>query len=100
MACHPEKGRIQSFRVNYLSEVKIGEVCFNFDELRTKLNRAQRYMWGVNIRETDQFLEQVEFTIKVEAGEEHILRRLQREKRTGRVEKADRTHYRFFAEVL
>jgi hypothetical protein len=44
-------------------------------------------------------LEHVEFIIKIEDGEEHIVRRLHREKRIGTVEKIDDYTYRFKADV-
>ena len=39
------------------------------------------------------------YTVRVEANEEHIVKRLEREKRTGRVEKIDKHTYRFCADV-
>jgi len=41
----------------------------------------------------------VEMTVYVGEGEEHIPRRLDREKRGGRVEQLDANHWRFTAEV-
>jgi hypothetical protein len=41
----------------------------------------------------------VEFTIKVEEGEGYIVKRLEREKRIGTVEKLDEHTYRFSADV-
>lgn len=89
--------KIQSFRVDYLSDVKTGGACSSFDGLRAKLEDAQRYMWGVNCRQDEKRLEYVAFTIRADRGEEHIVRRLYREKRIGRVEQVDETHYRFCA---
>ena len=74
-------------------------MCSCFDELRAKLDHSMQYMWGVNCRRDEKRLEHVAFTVRVGAGEEHILRRLQREKRMGSVEKVDDTHYRFSADV-
>ncbi|MDY5577621.1 MAG: WYL domain-containing protein [Lachnospiraceae bacterium] len=99
LAYHPECREIKSFRIDYLSNVKIGDVCQRFDELRTKLTHAQQFMWGVNCKKNDKYLEHVEFTVKAGIGEEYIVHRLQREKRVGTVEKIDETHYRFLADV-
>ena len=41
----------------------------------------------------------MEFTVRVEDFEEHIVRRLEREKRIGTVEKLDAHTYRFSADV-
>jgi hypothetical protein len=43
--------------------------------------------------------EHVEFTVRVDKGEEFILRRLEREKRVGTVEKLGAGAYRFSADV-
>ena len=59
-------------------------------------------MWGVSPRRTrqgEEYIEHVEFDVRVESGEEHIIRRLNREKRVGRVEKIDGNTYRFYADV-
>jgi hypothetical protein len=44
-------------------------------------------------------LEHVEFTIKVAEHEDFIVRRLEREKRIGHIEKLDEYTYRFTADV-
>lgn len=99
LAYYPQDRRIRAFRLDYLYDIKIGEVCAYFDELRAKIDHLQQYMWGVVCRENADRTEHVEFTIRVNPGEEHIIGRLHREKRIGIVEKADGTHYRFRADV-
>ena len=99
LAYQPQCKQIKAFRVDYLSDVKAGDVCPRFDELRDRLRQAEPYMWGVNCRKSRNHLERVEFTVRVEAGEEYIVNRLQREKRIGTVERIDDTHYRFQADV-
>jgi hypothetical protein len=62
----------------------------------------QSKMWGVSINRCGlgkESLERVEFTVKVEENEEFIIRRLERERRVGTVEKLDESTYRFYAEV-
>ena len=93
---------ITSYRLDYLSNVKIGEICENFDELRARLDDMQTKMWGVNTRQNaykQEHLEHVEFTITVADNEEYIVRRLYREKRIGNVEKIDDHTYKFSAEI-
>ena len=82
--------------------MKIEEITPRFDELRAMLDEMESKMWGVGCRGSlsrEERLEHVEFTIKIEEGEEHIVRRLQREKRIGTVEKIDDFTYRFMADV-
>ena len=99
LAYDTRAGIIKAFRIDYLSDVKIGNVRADFDRLRGELDRRQKHMWGVNCKNSEKYLEHVEFTVEVLPGEEHIIRRLHREKRVGTVEKIDETHYRFFADV-
>lgn len=102
IAYQPDFNCIKSFRIDYLSNVKIEEPTPRFDELRKILDDMETKIWGVACGRSlsrPERLEHVEFTIKIEAGEEHIVRRLQREKRIGTVEKIDSFTYRFKADV-
>ncbi|MBQ8696190.1 MAG: WYL domain-containing protein [Clostridia bacterium] len=102
LAYQPEYNIIKGFRVDYLSDVKIEEPTPRFDELRAELDGMQSKMWGVTAgraRYGERMTQRVDFTVRVEAHEEHIVRRLQREKRCGHVERIDDNTYRFTAEV-
>ncbi len=102
LAYQPEFDAMRSFRIDYLSDLKIEEVAPQFDELRAELDNMQSKMWGVtakNSRYENERLEHVDFTVKVSDKEEHIYRRLEREKRIGQVEKIDANTYRFTADV-
>lgn len=102
LAYQPDFDKIRSFRVDYLSDVKINEPSPRFDELRAELDEMQSKMWGVAVKRNRRGLEKlehVEFMVKAAAGEGHIYRRLEREKRCGRVEKIDDNTYRFIADV-
>ena len=102
LAYLPEYNHFQSYRVDYLSNVKLEEPTPRFDELRAELDRMQSKMWGVSVNRNKwdaEHLEHVEFTVKVEDNEEYIVGRLEREKRVGTVEKLDENTYRFSAEV-
>ena len=102
LAYQPDFNCIKSFRIDYLSNVKIEETTPRFDELRASLDEMQTKMWGVNTkrnRHGEEHIEHVEFVVKIEPGEEYIIRRLNREKRVGTVEKIDDNTYRFYADV-
>ena len=102
IAYQPDFNAIKSFRIDYLSNVKIEKPTLRFDELRKILDDMESKMWGVACRGSfnrEERLEHVEFTIQIDEDEEHIVRRLQREKRIGRVEKIDDYTYRFIADV-
>ena len=102
LAYNPEYNTIGSYRIDYLYDVNIEEPAPRFDELRADLNSIQSKMWGVNTprgRWRMGTADRVEFTVKIEDGEDHIVRRLEREKRVGHVEKIDERTYRFVADV-
>lgn len=102
LAYQPDFNVIKSFRIDYLSNVKIEEPMPRFDELRAELDEMQSKMWGVTAnrnRYGEEHIEHVEFTVKIADNEEHIIRRLEREKRVGQIEKIDNNTYRFTADV-
>jgi len=102
LAYQPDIKLISSFRVDYLKDVKIEECAPSFDALRAQLDKMQANMWGVNVKPVrggTKRTEHVEFIIKVGEGEEHIAKRLYREKRIGTVTKISDDTYRFSADV-
>lgn len=100
LAYSEEKNQLYAYRLDYLKNVRLDAVCERFDALRQKLDALEPYMWGVNCRWSTKHLEHVSFTVRVGYGEEHIVRRLKREKCCGAVEQIDETHYRFSADVF
>lgn len=90
--------RINSYRLDYITGVKPGDISENFDQLRDKLANMQKYMWGISCNRRNA-LEHVEFTIYIGNGEEHIFHRLEREKRCGTIQRIDANTCRFIADV-
>lgn len=102
LAYVPELRAITPYRIDYLSSVRLGEVHPRFDALRDQLDSMQGKMWGVNTKHTGhgkESTEHVEFDVRIEPGEDYVVRRLMREKRCGTVERLDSTTYRFRADV-
>jgi hypothetical protein len=102
LAYLPQFNTFQSYRLDYLSQVKLEEVTPRFDELRALIDHMQGKMWGVSTKRNKwgvEKIEHVDFTIRVEEGEDYIAKRLEREKRIGKVEKIDDYTYRFTADV-
>jgi hypothetical protein len=98
----PDFNSFNSYRIDYLSNVKLEDPTPRFHELRAELDRMQSRMWGVSVKRNkwgNDHLEHVEFTIRVEEGEDYIVKRLYRERRVGTVEKLDEHTYRFSADV-
>jgi len=102
LAYLPDYNNFQSYRIDYLSNIKFEEVTPRFDELRAQIDEMKDKMWGVSTKRNKwgiEKLEHVDFTVKVANDEAHIIRRLDREKRVGKVEKIDDNTYRFTADV-
>lgn len=102
LAYQPNFNAMRSFRIDYLSDVKIEGPTPRFDALRAELDRMQSKMWGVTLQKNSRgeaHIEHVAFTVKVADNEEHIIRRLKREKRIGQIKKIDDYSYRFTADV-
>lgn len=101
LAFHEKANRLNSYRLDYMSDIRIeDEICEKFDALRAALSKAEAHMWGVNCRWNVKHTEHVEFEIKIEDDEQFIVRRLEREKRCGCVEKIDDNLYRYAADVF
>jgi len=100
MAYTPRYKRIDAYRTDNIVKVELDDVNDNFDTLREKLNNMMPHIWGVN---TDSFsggrMEHVEFTVHYDDSERHIIRRLEREKRCGKVEHIDNNTSKFSADI-
>lgn len=99
IALNDKANRFYSNRLDYISNVRIEEICEKYDEAKAYLREAEKNMWGVNCKWIIKNTEHVEFEIRVEDDEQFIVKRLEREKRCGRVEKIDDSHYRYCADV-
>ena len=102
LAYLPDYNNFQSYRIDYLSNIKLEEQTPRFDELRAQIDEMKDKMWGVSTKRNKwgiEKLEHVDFTVNVADDEAHIIRRLEREKRVGKVEKIDDNTYRFTADV-
>ena len=98
MAYSPGVHEIRSYRIDFITGVRIGEIAPRFDELRGVLSGMQQNMWGVACSKRAR-AQRVEFLIYIGENEEHIYRRLLREKRCGTVERIDQHIARFSAEL-
>lgn len=100
MAYSPRFRRITPFRTDNIISVRLDERAEQFDALRNRLEGMSAHIWGVSTQSSSGArMEHVEFTLTYADGEEHIHRRLEREKRCGRVERLDKNTSRFTADV-
>ncbi len=99
MAWYPEGKQVSSYRLDYILGVKPLESCDNIKEYREKLERTKQHMWGVLSKNKETKTQHIEFTIHAADNEDHIYKRLLREKRCGNVDIIDKNTYRFSADV-
>lgn len=98
LAWSPVKERFFFFRADMIDSVKRGDIFPLSDALKKHLEDFQSHAWGVTGNNNAR-LEHIEMTVFAGPDEGHIVERLEREKRCGRVEKLDDRHWKFTADV-
>ena len=89
--------RIKHFktpRLDTIKSVSLGELCENYDQLKSKELENREYLWGVSfLAKSDAPISTVKLTLNInEQTEDFILNRLDREGKSGIIEKiADNT---------
>lgn len=97
MAYSYQDKKIRSMRLDHIISIKYLDVSTDFELYRKELEEMKKHLWGVSV--SNGSLESIEFIIHHESWEEHIYRRLLREKRCGYVERLNENTSRFYAEV-
>lgn len=88
-----------AYRLDYIRSVRPGSFCPEYDAEQEKLERMLPHVWGVSLGGDPEKTEHVSFTLRLLEGEEHILRRLEREKRCGAVTRLPDGLVRFDGDV-
>ena len=95
----PRERIYRHWRLGRLLKAVPGPLAEDFAMRRERYHEVSRYCWGTSLRRGN-VVQRVSFTLRVEPWEEHVVRRLQREKRCGTVTQVDETHWRFETEVF
>ena len=90
--------KFKSFRLDNIIDVKILDVCNEYDIVKKRFNEIEKYRWGASFGDFVK-TQTVEFTVKFREDEEHIYKRLFREKRCGTVERLSKNEAKFSAVV-
>jgi len=98
LAWSPWSKDFSFFRLDAVDHVKPGDAAELPEDLEARLGAFMGRVWGVSRNRADA-LTHLEMTVFVGDGEGHIPRRLEREKRCGRVERLDGHRWRFTADV-
>lgn len=94
----PSSHSVKAFRLDFVNSAKSGAFAEKYDDYLIAFDEIKKHMWGVSIDNTNR-LEHVEFTVKFGKNEEHIYKRLLREKRCGEVVRLDEHTALFYADV-
>lgn len=90
------KNGFSFYRIDAIDAVKPGDAAGLPEDVEARLQSFMGHVWGAS---GGGKLYHVEMTVFAGEKEGHIPRRLEREKRCGRVERVDERHWRFTAEV-
>lgn len=99
----PQYKRFNSFRLDLLRAVKLGAVCTDYDKIRDKFSKNITRCFGASFgerRETGTVTPLKITFIADEKTEPHIIQRLQREKRCGKLERVSENLYELELDVF
>jgi len=98
LACTLKNERFSFYRLDLMDHLKTGETFEWPEEQKKRQDDFCAHAWGIT-GNNDHRLEHIEMMIYAAADEGHIVERLKRESRCGRIEQVDDTHWRFAADV-
>ena len=81
-----------------IKEVCKSNECTNKNEMMMRADTAVQKLWGVSFGK-ENYIEKLEMTVRIAKDEEYILKRLEREKRNGTIQKLANGDYKFMTEV-
>ena len=90
--------RFAFYRLDRIKEACKSNECTNKNEMMTRADTAVQKLWGVSFGK-ENYIEKLEMTVRIAKGEEYILKRLEREKRNGTIQKLANGDYKFMTEV-
>lgn len=86
------------YRLDRIKEVCKSNECTNKNEMMMRADTVVQKLWGVSLGK-ENYIEKLEMTVRIAKDEEYILKRLEREKRNGTIQKLANGDYKFTAEV-
>lgn len=91
--CYKNKS-ILTYRLDYIKSVKMLEICPDYPFYLQELQILQDCSWGTALQRR-KTLEKLKVTFFIRPGEEYVVKRLQRERRQGNLQKMNDTTYIF-----
>lgn len=97
MAYHYGLKCITFYRLDNIKRISLKEIETEYKKYQNTANKVKERIWGVSIG--NRSLDHIEMTLFVGDNEQYIVKRLEREKRCGKVIMVDKHHYKFVADV-
>ena len=98
LAWTPENDLFSFYRADLIDHINAGGVLTTPEDLPERIRKFCSHTWGVTGSGNTEPVH-LEMTVYAGREEEHIVKRLEREKRSGVVQKLDETHWKFSADV-
>ena len=98
LAWDPENEQYRPFRLDRIQSVEVGKAAAGYDSLLPGLCEFTSLLWGASTGNYPK-TEHIEMTLHIGENEGYILRRLEREKRCGVIDRPDEHTARFTADV-
>lgn len=100
MAYMLRSNRVRAFRIDNILAVKQEGICEDFDKYRKKYLGMLPHVWGIStFSALGKKMEHVDFTVTYDPEDDFIHKRLEREKRRGKVERLSEGSSRFSIDV-
>jgi len=96
--CNTRNRRMMFFRLDSIQKMKLLDTIPDYSTYLNLIENFREHLWGVASGQ-DGVLDHIEMTLKIEMNERHIVQRLEREKRCGKVKKLNDTLWRFTADI-
>ena len=96
--CNMRTRKITFLRLDSIQRVKPLEPVSDYNTYAQLLIEHQKHLWGVSAGQENR-TERIEMTLRIEQDAQHIVWRLEREKRCGSIEQLNDSLWRFTADV-
>lgn len=90
--------RLMFFRLDYIQKVEAASVETDYEKFMGYCRKFQSHLWGTSIG-VGFHVDHLEMTLHFDDDEQHIPKRLEREKRNGRVEMVDQNTCKYIVDT-
>lgn len=95
---HYQLRRLMFFRLDYIQKVAVAAEEMDYDKYMGYCRKFQSHLWGTSIS-VGFHVDHLEMTLHFDDDEQHIPKRLEREKRNGRVEMVDQNTCKYVVDT-